>query len=112
MNILTQCSNCKKDILIKLQASTRPDLQMEKGNEFEVKCNYCGNRQNRHVNDIRAEVNNNVVLLGFGIGALVSVILWNFYGAIGAVSMTIPLLIWKQQMNAVKTFNSYLIRRK
>lgn len=112
MRIAASCINCKKDIVIKSNSKTRPDIQMEKGDQFEVRCSHCGNRQDIHVNDIKAEVNNNTILIGAGIGVLITLFLWNLYGAIGTVSMIVPLLIWKQQMDAVKTFNSFMIRRK
>jgi len=112
MKISTHCSSCKKDILIKSNAKTRPDLHMEKGEQFEIRCCACGSRQNVHVNDTKAEMNNTVVLIAAGVGVLITLFLWNNYGAIGTVSMVVPLLIWRQQMDAVKTFNSFMIKRK
>lgn len=112
MKLTTYCTACKKDIIVKSGASTRPDLEREKGEEFNVNCQHCGKIEKKHVNDIRAAPNNLVILVGVGIGVVVTVVLWTFLGAIGTVSGTIPVLVWQQQMNAAKTFNSYLIRRR
>ncbi|WP_425077850.1 hypothetical protein [Psychroserpens sp. S379A] len=112
MNLYTRCNSCKKDIRIKSSAPTRPELQMEKGEEFQVNCQNCGKIEKKHINDIKAEPNNKIILVGIGIGVLVTIILWNYFGAIGTVSVAIPILLWQQQMSATKTFNSYMIRRK
>lgn len=112
MKLTTRCSSCKKDVRIKSGASTRPELQMEKGDEFTVNCQNCGKLEKKHVNDIRAEINNQIIFIGIGIGILSTVILWSMFGAVGTISITIPIIFWYQQMDAIKGFNSYKIRRK
>ena len=112
MKLVTYCKSCKKDIRIKSNASTRPDLQMEKGDEFNVNCQNCGKVEKKHVNDIKAESNNSIILIGIGIGIISAIVLWNIFGAIGTVSGIIPVFLWYQQMDATKGFNSYMIRRK
>ena len=112
MKLYTNCKSCKKDIEIKSSASTRPELQMEKGDEFNVNCQNCGKMEKKHINDIKAEPNKRILLFGAIIGILATIFLWFFYGAIGTVSIIIPVLFWQQQMNGTKGFNSYLIRRK
>ncbi len=112
MNLTTQCKSCKKDIRIKSNALTRADLQMEKGDEFNVECINCGERETKHVNDVKAEPSQSIILIGVGIGVIVTFILLIYFGAIGTVSVIIPILFWRQQMNACKSFNSYMVRRK
>ncbi|MCL6218924.1 hypothetical protein [Zunongwangia pacifica] len=112
MKLVTYCKCCKKDIRIKSSAATRPDLQMEKGDEFSVNCQNCGKVEKKLVNDIKAEPNNTMILIGVGIGIIATIVLWGFFGAIGTVSVIIPLLFWYQQMDATKGFNSYMIKRK
>ncbi|MFD0992013.1 hypothetical protein [Tenacibaculum geojense] len=112
MKLTTHCSSCKKDIRIKSNASTRPDLQMEKGDEFNVNCQHCGKMEKKHVNDIKAEQNNIIILIGILTGIISAIVFWNMFGAIGTVSGLIPVLFWYQQMDATKGFNSYMIRRK
>jgi len=85
---------------------------MEKGSEFNVNCQSCGKMEKKHVNDIKAEPNTMVILIGVGIGIIATLFLWGFYGAVGTVSFLIPVLFWQQQMNGTRSFNSYLIRRK
>lgn len=112
MNLYTHCNSCKKDIKIKSSASTRPDLQMEKGDELKVNCQNCGNLKKKHVNDIKAEPDTKIIGIGAAIGILVTIFLWMYLGVIGTVGMIIPALFWQQQRSAVKGFNSYFIRRK
>lgn len=112
MKLYTNCKSCKKEIRIKSNASTRPDLQMEKGDEFNVNCLNCGKIEKKHVNDIKAEPNKSIILIGAVIGLFATLFLWLIYGAIGTVSIIIPLIFWQQQMSSTKSFNSYLIRRK
>ena len=112
MKLTARCTYCKEDIIIKSSAATRPDLQMEKGEEFKVACSHCGRVNVIHVNDVSAEVDNRIILIGILLGIIVTVVLWNMFGAIGTVSMGVPVMFWYQQMNAVRGFNSYRIRRK
>ncbi len=65
-----------------------------------------------HVNDIKAKPNNVILLIGAALGILVTVFLWSYFGAIGTISIIIPVLISRQQTNEAKAFNSYMIRRK
>ena len=112
MILTTRCLSCKADIKIKSSAKTRPDLQMEKGDTFELICQACGHKQTVHVNDVVAEVNNIIIMIGVIIGLLATSVLWFMFGAIGALSIIIPILFWQQQMASVRAFNSYKIRRK
>ncbi|NVK08465.1 MAG: hypothetical protein HWD89_05390 [Tenacibaculum sp.] len=112
MKLYTNCMSCKKDIIVKSNAQTRPDLQMEKGEEFVVNCLSCGRTDKKHVNDIKAESNGFILLVGLVLGGIMTSILWFFYGAIASIVIAIPLIFWQQQMKATKSFNSYMIRRK
>lgn len=112
MKLITRCNSCKKDISIKSNAATRPDLQMEKGDEFKVNCKACGAIEKKHVNDIIAVPNQFFISLGLLIGITASIGLLFIYGVIGSVIALIPITFWYQQMNATRAFNSYRIRRK
>ena len=112
MKLYAYCKSCKKEIKIKSSASTRPELQMEKGDDFNVNCQNCGVIEKKHINDIVAEPNKTIILFGILIGVFVTIFLWIYFGAIGTVSIIIPVLFWQQQNNETKGFNSYLIRRK
>ena len=106
------CKSCKKEIRVKSKATTRPELQTEKGDEFKVNCPNCGNVEKIHVNDIYAGTNYLLISIGIVIGVLVSVFLWIYYGVIGTLGMIIPILFWQEQMKSKSEFNSYMIRRK
>ncbi|WP_346881526.1 hypothetical protein [uncultured Algibacter sp.] len=112
MNLYTYCKSCKSNINIKSGASTRPDLQMEKGDAFNVNCQNCGTIEKKHVNDIKAESSKAIMLVGLVLGIVATVILWFFFKGIALVVFIIPILVWQQQMAATKAFNSYTIRRK
>ncbi|WP_158975342.1 hypothetical protein [Cellulophaga sp. L1A9] len=112
MDLLTYCTACKRDIKIKSNAETRPDLQMEKGDTFQVNCNNCGTSEKKHVNDVRAEKSNLIILIGAGIGLLVTILLSVYLGLIGTIGLVIPFLFWKQQTGTTKSFNGYMVRRK
>lgn len=112
MNLYTYCKSCKKNIKVKSEAVTRPDLQMEKGDEFMVNCQNCGTMEKKHVNEITAEPNNIILMLGVGIGIVVSIFLWIYLGLIGILGIIIPFVFWQQQMNTTKSYNKYMIRRK
>lgn len=111
MKLFTKCNSCKEEISIKSNASTRADLEMEKGEVFNATCTSCGINHKKHVNDVRAKQNNIIVLGGIGISIIVTIVLWNVFGAIGTISGAIPILIWRQQSNSVYAFNTYRVRR-
>ena len=112
MNLYTVCRSCKQSNKIKSDAITRPELQMEKENEFSFNCQKCGKVDKVHINDVSAEPNKKIILLGLILGIVSAIILAIFYGAIGTVSAIIPLLFWQMEMKSTKSFNSFMIRRK
>jgi len=111
MNLFTNCKSCRKENFIKSSASTRPDLEMEKGEEFNIQCTECLVTNKVHVNDVSATENNNVIIAGVLLSIIITIFLWSFLGAIGTISVTIPILIWQAQSSSVNAFNSYMITR-
>lgn len=112
MKIYTLCNTCHQKISIRTAASTRPDLQMDKGSdELELKCIKCGNINKKHINEIKAEPGKVIMIIGIIIGLIATVVLWNFYGAIGTAGLAIPMIFWRQQMADTNAFNSYMIKR-
>ncbi len=111
MKLYTHCTSCKKQIAIKSSASTRPDLQLEKGNDFKVYCS-CGNEETKHANDITAEKNNLILVIGIVVGVVVSAVLLFNYGYIGTLGFSIPFIFWQQQMSVTKAFNGFMVRRR
>ena len=45
------------------------------------------------------------------IGILLTIVLWVFYGAIGAITLTIPLIVLAQQEKSVRDFNVFMTQR-
>lgn len=111
MKLYTNCKSCQKSFKIQSSASNRPDLEDEKGERFKVTCEHCGTAQEKHVNDIRAKQNVIINVIGVLLGVIVTVGLWNTFGAISTVSGLIPVLIYKMQDNAINQFNKYRVRR-
>lgn len=111
MKLSTSCPSCQKGIKIKSWAATRPELEMEKGDEFNVNCNHCGITTKKHVNEIVAEKNLLIIAVGVLLGIVTTYFLWDF-GFISTFSGAIPLLFWQQEERATNTFNSYTIKRK
>mgnify|MGYP000356734355 FL=1 len=112
MNLYTVCRSCKESNKLKFEALTRPDLQMEIGDEFSFNCQKCGKVDKVHINDISAEPNKKIILIGLILGIVSAIVLAIFYGVIGTASAIIPLLFWQMEMKSTKSFNSYMIRRK
>lgn len=112
MNLYTYCRSCKKEVKVKSSTETRAELEREKGEEFNVNCQNCGNIEKKHVNDIKAKPNKIILLVGIIIGIAVTLFLWVYFGAIGTISGIIPILFWNEQMKSSKIFNSYMLGRK
>lgn len=113
MRLTYTCSGCKKQNYLKHKADTRPELQMKIGkDEIELNCDNCGKQEKRHLNEITAVVDKRIVLLGFLLGLIVTLALWNSFGAISTLSLGIPFLFWVSENKGLSSFNKYMIRRK
>ena len=51
MKLTTRCDSCGQDMKMNTLVSTRSELQMEKGDYFDINCQNCGSIQTKHVND-------------------------------------------------------------
>ena len=112
MKLEYTCSSCKKQNNYKLVTPTRGELQMKVGDEVDVNCNHCGKLDKKHINRIDAVVDSKKMLIAFLISAVVTVILYGFFGLIGTITFSIPLLMWIQENKSISHFNSYKIRRR
>ncbi|WP_053978061.1 hypothetical protein [Mangrovimonas xylaniphaga] len=112
IKLYTHCKSCRNEITIKSNAATRPDLQMEKGDEFVINCMHCGKMDKKHVNDVKAEPNKVILISGIILALLVAICLFIFYGLIGTLTFTLPILFWKKQESSASAFNRFLVRRK
>lgn len=107
MKLLANCVGCKESIPVKSSAKTRPDLEYEKGEAFTVSCPSCHRKQSKTPNDIRAVVSHRPALIGVAISLVVTAALWTVLGAIGTISITIPLILSRLESKEVTTFNKY-----
>lgn len=112
MILYAVCPSCKTDIVVKSSsASTRPDLEQEKGETFRLLCSECGSEGSCHVNDVHAKTSSYPALFGIAISVVVTIYLWRILGAVSTLTFVIPWLVWQQQEKAARLFNSYKIRR-
>jgi len=112
MRLSTTCISCHESFKVKARARTRPDLQMKKGDYLKLTCPNCARQQEKHVNDIQAEVSSLLILLGFTITVLIGIILWKLYGGITSIILFIPFILWQQDFSRCKAFNGYRVLRK
>ncbi len=112
MILTTICESCAKSFKISKRARTRPDLQMKNGDYLNLNCPNCARQQQKHINDIQAQVNPVKVTIGLIAGAASTGILMIWYGYIAAITFGIPILVWRSELSAASAFNGYLIRRK
>ena len=111
MYLTTTCPNCKEQTRVKSTATDRRDLIRDKGETFNLQCNSCKENFNVHVNDVRAKSSHFIIISGMVIGILLTIVLWVFYGAIGAITLTIPLVVLAQQEKSVRDFNVFMTQR-
>lgn len=83
---------------------------MKRGNMIRVQCPHCAADQERHVNQIHAEKSLFVTLIGIALGVCVTILLWEYYGAISSISFLIPLIVYQQQSSRQASFNSYTVK--
>ncbi len=111
MRLSTICTSCKERTPVKSKATDRPELIKDIGETFNLQCNHCHKNHTVHVNDVRAQPDPKVLGLGLLVGIIITIILWAVLGAVGTISIGIPILIWAQQNKAVHNFNRYMTRR-
>ena len=112
MRLEYTCSSCKKQNNYTPLAPTRGDLQMKVGDEVSVNCNNCGRIDKKHINRIDAVMNIRKMMFAFIISGIVTIILFSFFGLVGTITFSIPLLMWVQENKSINHFNSYKIRRR
>lgn len=92
---------------IRSNASTRVDLEQEKGLQFTVNCPECGKNNRVHVNQVFAKPNVTVILGGVALGAALTVGLMYYFGYLALVTFIIPLLVVNAQRQTAHVFNMH-----
>lgn len=111
MKLIANCKSCKTEIKINSNASTRPELEMDKGELIKITCQECGLKQEKHVNDVRAIQSIPLIVGGLLISLLTTFVLVSFAGIFGVITLAVPLVIWQQQRSSAHNFNLYRTRR-
>lgn len=111
MKLHYYCSSpsCKKENSIKVKSNNRYDLKQEIGLEINERCKHCGNHTKRHINRLHAKPNYFIILGGWVLAAIVTILLWNL-GWISTLTGTIPIAIWMSEEKRASTFNKILLR--
>ena len=91
---------------------------MKFGDTVKVSCNSCGKGEKKHLNKIRAVVDNRLVVGGFIAGVLIVLFLvnyvimsWKTLAIAGSTISGIPVFFWNLENKAVGNFNRYAIKR-
>ena len=115
MKLYTHCEFCNSQINLKEKTSTRLNLEVKKGKEFDLKCNECRNSQTKHVNDIKAETGYLQPLIGLLLGIAVALFCFFAFKNVVIITtsiLTFPLLFIYQERKSTSNFNSNLMSRK
>lgn len=108
MKLYYYCSSCQKENNFKTKATNRFELQEERGNEINERCDYCGTQVKRRINRVHAKPNLFIALAGFIIGVLSSLLLWNL-GWIATLTFTIPIMAFGYTNNEASKFNKVMV---
>lgn len=107
MKLIAYCLGCNNNIRVKSGAMTRPDLEYDKGESFMVSCPECHRKQSKTPNEVRAVVSHTPALIGVGISVIATAALWTILGAIGTISLAIPIYMSRNESTNVNAFNKY-----
>lgn len=111
MKLYYYCSSCKKENSFKTKATNRFELQEERGNEINERCNHCGTQVKRRVNRVHAKPNLMIALGGLVLAALATVFLWNL-GWIATLTLSLPIMIFAYTNGEASKFNKVMVDDK
>ena len=122
MKLYTRCKSCKEEVSFYSSVNERPELEMQKGKEFDLTCNSCYKKLKYHVNDFDATKSLGQKLTSFGIAlALVIALILSefyvlslgliFYGGIFLVPTIAFAIIHKQQQTQLNAFNRFKVKQ-
>lgn len=122
MKLYTRCKNCKSEISFTSDVNDRPELEMRKGKEFLMTCNSCHQKHTYHVNDFTASKSllQKITALSISLILIIALILGElyvlsmniyFYGAVFLVPSLAYLIINKQQVARLNSFNRYKVKQ-
>jgi len=106
MKLTATCKSCKIPNPIKSMAMTRPDLAMDKGEEFNLNCKSCGVNSIVHVNQVKVSSSPIPIVIGVIVSLILTLVLLRV-GWIAAATFVIPVYIWRQQQASESAWNRY-----
>ena len=105
MKLSYYCDSCKKENHIKTNAPDRYSFLVEYGNnEINEKCSHCGNNIKKHINRLKAETNNYIIIVSILFAIIITIVFWNF-GFLSTLSGTIPIWTWMYLDKKTNIFN-------
>ena len=112
MKLFTFCQGCREEIDVKSSASTRSDLERDRGMNLTIKCPECGKIDSYHLNDVKATVSARNIIAGVVLGIVLTGLLGVVLGGLSMVSMGVAILIWKNEEKKASHFNRYMLPRE
>lgn len=109
------CNHCKHENKVSIIESDRGAYQMQHGDYKDTTCKGCLRIERTHINDIFGKISKNLLIFGFCLGLVISIILFfvlENYIIISTAIISIPTLVIIYETSLVKTFNNYRIRKK
>ncbi|WP_430908560.1 hypothetical protein [Maribacter sp. 2-571] len=111
MRLTYSCTACKAQQYFLPKHPSRAALQMQYGDMVKVNCQKCGKTEKKHLNKISAVVDARIIAVGFVLGLIATVLLWNYVGVVASVTLSLPMLVWNHENGKVGHFNRYAIRK-
>lgn len=111
MKLYYYCSSCKKENSFTTKTTNRFELQEERGNEINERCNHCWTQVKRRVNRVHAKPDLLYPIAGLIIGAIATVFLWDL-GWISTLTFSIPTLLFAYTNNEASKFNKVMVDDK
>lgn len=108
MKLYYYCSSCQKENSFTTKATNRFELQQERGNEINERCNKCGTQVKRRINRVHAKPNVLYILGGLIVGAIATVFLWNL-GWIASITFSIPIMLYAYTNKEASKFNKLMV---
>ena len=124
MKLYAECTHCENEVEFRLKAGTRIELLRKVGEDFELTCDYCGQKFEQHVDQIYAKRSKFLRLLAIliflvgtpAVGFAVNPTVLNNINAVYVYGLflTIPVAIYgliiQQDQRRVSDFNRNKVR--
>lgn len=109
------CSHCHHENKVSIKENDRGSFQMQNGDFLNTNCSKCLKTAKTHINDVYGKESRNMIIGGFVVGLLITVILLFIHPRVWLISLTfisIPTLVFVLENNSTKSFNQFRIKKK